>query len=179
MTGCVPVLIGGGMAGGGYLAARDKGIGETITDSKIDTLVKNRLYGVSPKLFSEVSAVAHEGIVLLTGVVSNPEWVTEAEKQAWAVKGVKGVRNYVMYGEELTPAQITKDGWITTKGKTTLTVTKDVRSVNYKIKTADSVVYIVGIAQTKQERAIVLTTLKQISGVKKVVSFIKIADDQV
>jgi osmotically-inducible protein OsmY len=178
MTGCVPVLVGGGMVGGGYLVARDKDMGETIADSKLDTLVKNRLYKVDHKLFSEVSAVANEGIVLLTGVVSNSEWVAIAERETWAVRGVKGVRNYVRHGEELTSGQVAKDGWITTKCKTTLTVTKDVRSVNYKIKTADSVVYIMGIAQTKQERITVLTALKQISGVKKVVSFIKATDDK-
>ncbi|MDR2458975.1 MAG: BON domain-containing protein [Holosporales bacterium] len=177
-TGCVPVLIGGGMAGGGYIAVRDKGVGETITDAKLDTLVKSRLYKANRKLFSEVSAVASDGIVLLTGVVSNQDWVMIAEKETWAVKGVKGVRNYLRYGDELTPGQITKDGWITTKCKTTLTVTKDVRSVNYKIKTADSVVYVAGIAQTVQERSIVLATIKQISGVKRVVSFIKIADSK-
>ncbi|MDR1365077.1 MAG: BON domain-containing protein, partial [Holosporales bacterium] len=91
-VGCVPILIGGSVAGGGYIAARDKGVGESISDAKLDTVIKNRLYKVSSKLFSEVSAVANDGVVLLTGVVTNQEWVTLAEKEVWAVKGVKGVQ---------------------------------------------------------------------------------------
>ncbi|MDR1333415.1 MAG: BON domain-containing protein [Holosporales bacterium] len=175
-SGCVPILIGSGVAGGGYVAAREKDLGDSITDTKLGTLIGGRLYKVSQKLYSEVSVMVDEGVVILTGIVSNPEWVTIAEKEAWAVKGVKAVENCLKYGQELTPAQIAKDTWLTTKCKTVLLATKGVSSINYKIKTVDCVVYIKGSAKSAAERQLVIDAVKGISSVKKVVSFIKIVN---
>ena len=36
VSGCVPVMIGGGMMAGGYTVLRDKKIGDSLNDSKID-----------------------------------------------------------------------------------------------------------------------------------------------
>jgi osmotically-inducible protein OsmY len=174
LSGCVPVILGGGMAAGGYTALRDKRIGDSINDSKLDIAIKNRLYKVSPKLFSEVSAVVNEGCVLLTGVVSNPEWIGIAEKEAWTVDGVVAVDNNITHGEEISAGQIAKDNLITTACRSALICTAAIRSVNYKLKTANGVVYVTGIARTENELAIVLARLQKVSGVKKVVSYVKV-----
>jgi osmotically-inducible protein OsmY len=52
--------------------------------------------------------------------------------------------------------------------------TKDVRSVNYKIKTAAGVVYVMGIARNEQERITALEQIRGISEVRKVVSFVRV-----
>jgi osmotically-inducible protein OsmY len=174
LSGCVPIIVGGGLATGGYTALRDKKVGDSLNDSKLDGEIKKRLYKVSPKLFSEVSAVVDEGCVLLTGVVSNPEWVSVAEKESWAVEGVAAVDNNVTYGEAVSPGQIAKDGLITTACRSALICAGDVRSVNYKLKTTDGVVYVRGIARTENELSIVLSKLQRVSGVKKVISYVKI-----
>ena len=173
LSGCVPVIVGGTMVAGGYTALRDKKIGDSLNDSKIDIAIKNRLYKIDHKLQSDVSAVADHGCVLLTGVVSNPEWVSVAEREVWAVSGVLEVNNHITVGE-FSASQLVKDDYLTTACKTALLCNKEIRSVNYKIKTYDSVVYVLGIARTDEELKIVLTNVQKVKGVKKVVSYVKL-----
>jgi osmotically-inducible protein OsmY len=176
ITGCLPVIVGAGMVTGGYTALRDKKIGDSLNDSKLDAEIKRRLYKVSPKLFSEVSVVSDQGCILLTGVVSNPEWVSIAEREAWAVNGVEAVDNNITSGEEILPAQVLKDGYITSACRTTLICTAAVRSVNYKLKTMNNVVYVRGVARTDEELNVVLSQLQKVKGVKKVVSYINVTN---
>ena len=173
VSGCVPVMLGGGMVAGGYTAMRDKKIGDSLNDSKIDLEIKNRLYRIDRKLQSDVSAIADHGSVLLTGVVSNPEWVDIAEKEAWAVNGVLEVNNHITIGE-FSATQLVKDDYLTTACKTALLCEKTVRSVNYKIKTYDSVVYVLGISRTEEELRSALSAIQRVKGIKKVVSYVKL-----
>jgi osmotically-inducible protein OsmY len=172
----VPVLVGGGMVAGGYTMLRDKKIGSSLNDSKLDTAVKGRLYKISPKLFSEVSAVVDNGCVLLTGSVSNPEWVGVAEREAWAVEGIVAVDNNLTFGEEISPAQTIKDGYLTSICRTTLMCTSGIHSTNYKLKTMNNVVYIRGIAKTNDELQLIFNKLQKVKGVKKVVSYVVVTN---
>lgn len=174
LSGCVPVIVGGSLVTGGYTALRDKKLGDSLSDSKMDIEIKQKLYKVDPRLFSEVSAVTDHGSVLLTGSVSNPEWVSVAEREAWSVKGVLEVNNNIISGEEIPASQIIKDDFITSTCRSALICKKEVRSVNYKIKTYNAVVYVTGIARTEEELNVALTTLQKISGVKKVVSYVRL-----
>ena len=173
VSSCVPVIVGGGMVAGGYTTFRDKKLGDSMNDSKIDLEMKNKLYKVSPKLQSEVSAVTDHGCVLLTGVVSNPEWAGTAEKEAWTIKGVVEVNNHITTGK-FSASQLIKDDYLTTACKTALLCNKNVKSVNYKIKTYDSVVYVLGIARTEAELTEALNAVQKVKGVKKVVSYVKL-----
>lgn len=173
-TGCVPVIIGGGMVAGGYTALRDKDMGTSMTDSKIDVAIKQRLYKIDSRLFSQVSVVTDCGCVLLTGNVSDSEWVSVAEREAWAVRGVKEVNNHIIVSNGDTPGQMVKDDFVTSACRSALICTKEVRSVNYKLKTMNGIVYVMGIAKTKEELDIALKTIQKVSGVKKVISYVKI-----
>lgn len=171
-SGCVPVMVGSGMVAGGYTVMREKKVGDTLNDSKIDIEIKNRLYKVDHKLQSDVSAVTDHGSVLLTGVVSNPEWVGVAEREAWAIKGVSEVNNHITVGE-FSAGQLVKDDYLTTACKTALLCDKNIRSVNFKIKTCNSVVYVLGIARTDEELRMALNIIQKVKGVQKVVSYVK------
>ena len=173
VSGCVPVMIGGGMMAGGYTVLRDKKIGDSLNDSKIDIEIKNKLYRINHKLQSDVSAVTDHGAVLLTGVVTDPEWVNIAEREAWSVNGVIEVNNHITVGD-FSASQLVKDDYLTTACKTSLLCHKNIRSVNYKIKTYNSVVYILGLARTQEELHAVLDIIQKVKGVKKVVSDIKL-----
>jgi osmotically-inducible protein OsmY len=174
MTGCVPVIVGGGLAAGGYTAMRDKPIGDSITDTKIEVAIKSRLYKISPQLYSLVSVNSDEGGVLLTGVVPNPEWVDVVERESWLVDGVISVNNNVTYGEPLSVAQTLKDDLITSKVRSKILCCKGVRSVNYKIKTMDGIVYLRGVAQSEQELEFVISEIQSVSGIKKIVSYVDV-----
>ena len=46
--------------------------------------------------------------------------------------------------------------------------------MNFKIKTYDAVVYVLGIARTEEELRTVLNVVQKVKGVKKVVSYAKL-----
>lgn len=173
-SGCVPIIIGGGLGAGGYMAMRDKSVSESASDTKIETVVKARLYKIHPDLYSNVSVNVDDGCVLLTGVVNNESWIAIAEKEAWAVEGVVVVDNNIIFGKTLGVSTILSDAAITSKARTNLICNKDVKSVNYKIKTIDSIIYIRGMAKSQNELNSALNTLQHVSGVKKVVSYVNI-----
>ena len=174
ITGCVPVIVGGGMVAGGYTALRDKSVGDSLSDSKIDLAIKQKLYKIDHNLFSQVSVVTDCGCVLLTGIVTNPDWISAAERETWTVRGVKEVNNHIEVADKEDPGRIVKDDFITSACRSALVCKKEVRSVNYKIKTMNGVVYVLGIARTQAELDIALSTIQKISGVRKVVSYVKV-----
>jgi osmotically-inducible protein OsmY len=175
LTGCVPVIIGTGVATGGYFLRRDKKLGDSISDTETETKIKKKLYAISPVLYSDVSVLVDHGCVLLTGIVHESHWVNLAEKEAWATDGVVHVDNCLSYGDIISATQLVKDGFITSSCRTALLCTKNVKSVNFKLKTMVGVVYVLGLAGSIQERNLVLSKIQSVSGVKKILSYIRIA----
>jgi osmotically-inducible protein OsmY len=174
ITGCVPIIIGTGVTTGGYIAVRDKRVGDSIKDTKIEAEIKKRLYGISAQLHSDVSVISDHGNVLLTGNVHNPDWVNIAEKEAWATDGVVVVDNCLVFGEEISASQAMKDGLITSSCRTSLLCDSNIKSVNYKIKTMNGVVHLLGIARSKDELKLVLSKIQSISGVQKIISYVNL-----
>lgn len=177
-TGCVPMLACTGLGAGGYTAMRDKGVGESLSDTKIESMIKAKLYKISPELYSNVSVSADNGCVLLTGAVTNPSWVHDAERESWATNGVVVVDNNITSGNTIGFGTMIQDGSLTSRVRGALICTKNVKSVNYKIKTMDGIVYVRGVASTKEELNEVLTTIQHTRGVKKVVSYIAIKNNK-
>jgi osmotically-inducible protein OsmY len=54
---------------------------------------------------------------------------------------------------------------------------QNVASINYKITTVNKTVYLIGVAQDKEENQKVLNIVAKISGVKKVVNHVILIDD--
>lgn len=176
VTGCVPVVVGTGMMAGGYTTLRDKKVGESLTDSKMDAEIKKRLYKISPDLYSSVSVVVDQGCVLLTGTVTNPEWISLAEKESWAVEGVIVVDNNLTSGDPIPVSQIMKDGFITSACRSSIICSKDIKSVNYKIKTMNGIVYVTGLARSESELDTALSKIQGVNGVNKVISYVNIME---
>ncbi|MCX7343336.1 MAG: hypothetical protein NT128_04235 [Proteobacteria bacterium] len=80
LSGCVAPFVIGGAATAGMLATREKGIGGTFSDSGICTKVKSNLYNFNADLHAKVSVSVQSQEVLLTGVVQDPTWASEAER---------------------------------------------------------------------------------------------------
>lgn len=174
LSGCVPVVVGTAGIIGGVTVAKDKNIGTSINDTKIETAIKSRLYKINPRLYSDVSVLSDRGAVLLTGTVQSPEYIEMSEKEAWSVEGVIIVDNNLTSGDQLSLSVVMADGLITSKARASILCNKDIKSVNYKLKTMNGVIYVTGIARSDKEINAVLTCLQGISGAKKVVSYVTV-----
>lgn len=176
-TGCVPMVACTGIGTGAYTAMRDKGIGESISDTKIEAVIKSKLYKISPELYSNVSVSVDRGCVLLTGAVTNSTWVYEAERESWGTGGVVVVDNNIVSGRTIGFGTMMQDGVLTSRVRGNLIGAKDVKSVNYKIKTMDGVVYVRGVAASKGELRRTLAAIQHTQGVKKVVSYVMVRNN--
>ena len=173
LTGCGTTIIAGGLAGG-YAIFREKNIGDTITDAKIDTEIKSKLYKIDKIIYNNISVVTNNGCVLLTGTVDSPEFVTTVEQTAWSTKGVQNVDNNITVGDKISMSQMMIDNKITAVCKTVLLFSCDIKSINYKIKTIDGVVYITGISMSKKELELAIEKIQRINDVQKIISYVEI-----
>ncbi len=173
-TGCAPVLIGGGAAVVGGAMVSEKGISGSISDSQIATEIKVKLYKFDPDLYQRVNLTVTSGEVLLTGAVPKDEWHLEAVRIAWEPQGVKRVIDNIAISNGASFSVYAKDTWITTQLKSRLLVDADVQSINYNIKTVSGIVHLLGIAQDQKELDHVIEIARNMDGVRKVVSYVKI-----
>lgn len=172
LTGCLPVVLVGGTATG-VVMTKDKALGDSLKDSNIETAIKKRLYSnLGPGVYSDVSVVSECGAVLLTGSVRTPDISSSCEEIAWTVDGVTSVDNNLFVGDQIPLSVMMKDNMITSEARSVLIVTKNVKSVNYKLKTMNQVLYVRGIAHSQEELEAALSSLQRIKGVNKVVSYV-------
>jgi osmotically-inducible protein OsmY len=124
-----------------------------------------------------LSLAVREGRVIVMGRVDTEKRHQEAIRLAWTVAGVQDVVDQVtvtQQGEAL--GDYTQDAWISTKLETQMLFDGKVASRNYKIKTTDRVVYLTGIARSQEELDRVLEIARNIKGVRRVVSYVRVKD---
>lgn len=175
IQGCVPAAIVGGTAGLGTTLAEDRKLSEVISDTEIKAVIHAKWLHHDSTISEMVSLQVRQGRVLLTGLVDTPLRQMDAVRLAWEADGVKEVIDETKLGDN-SFGTYANDTWITTKLKTEMLFNQDISSVNYTIKTVDSVVYLIGIAQNQQELSAVENMARKISGVKNVVSHMRLKD---
>lgn len=146
-----------------------RSLGSYIDDEIIETKVIVNIRKTSPELEqSHLSAVSHNGIVLLTGQTPNDALRQQAEQIAAAVKKVRKVHNEVTIGPNSSMGMRGNDTWITTKVKSKLSLDNQLDASRIKVVTESGVVYLMGLVSTAEAEAASLVA-SQTSGVQKVV----------
>jgi osmotically-inducible protein OsmY len=172
LTGCaVPLIIGGGAVA--TVPFRKKGVSGTINDMSLITSVDAKLYEYDAKAFTQIDTDVYNGEVLLTGLVENPSISSKAEELAWTVEGVRAVYNHIQPSKN-SLLDYTKDTWITTKIKSKFLTDRDIKNLNYSVKTLAGVVYILGTAETQVELEKVHSVAGETTGVSKVISYVSL-----
>ncbi|MFV9875141.1 MAG: BON domain-containing protein [Rickettsiales endosymbiont of Dermacentor nuttalli] len=179
LNSCAPAVIGA-TAATGLVLSQEKTVGKTVDDATIWTRIKsNFLHKNFDHMFIGVDVKVDEGRVLLTGYVPDVKTRMEAVKIVWSQEGVKEVMDEIQISsknDKLTLKEYSLDTWITTQLKTKLLVEKNIRSVNYNIETIEGIIYLLGIAQNKEELDKVTYLASTIPNVKKVMSFVRLKD---
>lgn len=170
-------LATGAVAVTGISAAQEGGIDRAFTDAKIKTLINEAWFQYNVDAFRKLSTTINHGRVLITGVVQDPEHRVEAVRLAWQAKGVRQVINEIQVADSEGITGYVKDTWITSRLRATLTFDRAVQSINYSIDTVQGIIYLMGVAQNQTELNHVIEKARTISGVKKVVSYVKLAGE--
>ena len=118
-----------------------------------------------------------DGRIFLTGKVENPEEKLRITKIAWEIKGVRSVKNDINLKENFNFKRSAEDLYITSRLKTILILSKDIKAANYNIDTYKRKVFIYGIAQNKNELNLVIDEAKNITNVLEVIASILLVED--
>ncbi len=145
---------------------------ETLRDDTAITFDINEiLLGEKHRdLFPEISTDVYEHVVLLTGTVKYAENKQRASDIVRSVKGVKRIINELQVTDQYGVGPAANDLWIETKLKVLLLGTKDIRSINYRWRSVNGTVYLIGTARSQVELNTVIDVIRNTERVKKVVN---------
>ena len=173
LQGCLVAAVGAG-AGGGYALSQERSIGDTVRDAGLHAAITQSWKDYNIKMADNLDNTVYQGRVLLTGSVPSEDWHAEAVKRTWKVDGVKEVYDEIQIGPDESFMQDLGDGKISTSLKASLVADGDVKSINYTVTTVRGVVYVIGSARSQAELDRVVDHARNIGGVRRVVSYVRI-----
>ena len=164
-------------------AAGDRSFGDVVADATITASVKSKLLWNSHTDGLDIHVDTNNGRVTLTGTVANSTEKDLAGHIAMNTKDVVGVKNELAITgkpgttakakEEMkTAANDTKealsDGWITTKVKSSLMLTRDVEGSEISVTTDNGIVKLSGNVGSNAGKQRAVEVAQNVRGVKKV-----------
>ena len=176
-SSCVGVSSKGVFGTGVSVALDPRTLGTQIDDSIMQKSLTARIIARDKKYFLSVKSKVLDGRIFLTGKVDSPDEKLQITKIAWETKGTRSVRNDIKIKEEFNFKQSAKDILITTQFRTALIVNKNVKATNYQIDTYKKKIYVYGIAQTSEEKDLVISEAKEILDVENVIASIILLED--
>lgn len=170
----LPGMVIGAGATAGIAAAEERGVETALDDLQIDVEIKRQFLELDESLLAAISTEVHDGRVLLTGVVDEPEMRMNAARLSWGVDGVAEVINEIKVAGDASIAQASKDIFISTELRARLMGDGDVSAINYSIETVRGTVYLLGIARTQSELQRVINHARNVSGVRNIVPYVRV-----
>ena len=151
--------------------AEDRSLETLRDDTAITFDINEVLLGEKYRdLFPEISTDVYEHIVMLTGTVKFAQNKQRATELVRGIKGVKRIINELQVTKNYGIGPAANDLWIETKLKVLLLGTKDIRSINYRWRSVNGTVYLIGAARSQTELNTVLNVIRTTERVKKVVN---------
>lgn len=151
--------------------AEDRSFETLSADTAITFDINEILLGEKYRdLFAEISTDAYERVVLLTGTVKFAQNKQRATDLVRGVKGVKRIVNELQVTNDYGIGAAANDLWIETKLRGLLLGTKDIRSINYRWRSVNGTVYVIGAARSQQEMNTVLDVIRKTDRVKKIIN---------
>ena len=151
--------------------AEDRSIEALRDDTAITFNINEILLGEKYRdLFAEISTDSYERVVMLTGTVKFAENKQRATELLRSVKGVKEIINELQVTKDYGVGAAANDLWIEAKLKVLLLGTRGIRSINYRWRSVNGTVYLIGAGRSRQETNTVIDVIRKTARVKKVVN---------
>lgn len=157
----------------------ERGYGDHVDDLAITSTIKSKLFWSKYTNSQSIKVSTLDGKVTLEGNADTEEAKKLASRLATDTRGVRSVENKLIInktpGLTGTAKASTKevgdaisDSWITTKVKSTLLYSSNVKGTDIEVNTTDGVVTLSGKLDTGAERALAIELAKNVRGVKSV-----------
>jgi len=177
LSGCASALVGGA-ASLGLATVQERSLKDAAIDLEINLLIQDKMFRAdTEEIFSAVDVLVLEQRVLLVGNVENTKYKDKVASIAWNTPKVKEVLNEITTNKNLNLVSEAKDARVSLNLSVLLIGDTEISDINFHHSVSDQIIYIMGIAQNKEELNKVINHARTIRGVKKVISHIIIKND--
>ena len=167
LTGCVPLVIGGAVAGGTLVASDRRTSGAQLEDEGIELRGANRLRSALGER-GHINLTSYNRQVLLTGEVPSEQDKQLAEQTIAKVENVSSVVNELVVSGNSSLGQRSSDVLSTGRVKAQLVDARDLFANSFKVVTERGTTYLMGrVTQREADRATAIA--RTTTGVLKVV----------
>lgn len=173
LTGCAPVLIGGGAVGGYKAATDERSAGTMWDDATISAKVKRGLIEHPEVRARKIDVDTVDGVVVLSGLVQSPGESERAVAVAQAVPGVKRVENNIQIGSR-SLGRALDDQVLSSKIKAKLVNTPGIRALNVDVDVIKGVVTLGGKVETGAQKNQILEIARSVEGTVEVVDKLQV-----
>lgn len=154
LQGCVGAVVVGSAAVGTKAATDPRTVGTQVDDGTLELRVNSALSKDQQlKKEARVNVTAYQGKVLLTGQAPNTELSSRAKQIAIGVEGATEVFNEIRPGQPIGLGTASSDTWITTKVRSQLLGSDQVKSSNVKVTTENGEVFLMGLVTAREGQA--------------------------
>lgn len=168
LQGCVGAVVVGSAAVGTKAATDPRTVGTQVDDGTLELRVNSALSkDAQIKKEARVNVTAYQGKVLLTGQAPNTELASRAKQIAVGTEGAVEVFNEIRQGQPVGLGTASSDTWITTKVRSQLLGSDQVKSSNVKVTTENGEVFLMGLV-TEREGKAAADIASRVNGVKRV-----------
>lgn len=168
LQGCIGAAVVGTAAVATKTATDPRTMGTQVDDGTLELRVNNALSKDEQlKKEARIGVTAYQGKVLLTGQAPTTALAEQAKKIALGTDGANEVYNEIRQGEPVGIGTASSDTWITTKVRSQLLGSDQVKSSNVKVTTENGEVFLLGLV-TESEGKAAADVASRVSGVKHV-----------
>ncbi|WP_293604808.1 BON domain-containing protein [Polaromonas sp. UBA4122] len=175
LTACVPLVVGGAVAGGSMLATDRRTSGTQLEDEGIELRALSRIRSNVGER-GHVSLTSYNRQVLLTGEVPNAQDKQLVEQIVSRVENVNSVVNELAVMGNSSLTQRSSDILVTGNVKARLLDARDLQSNAFKVVTARGITYLMGLV-TQREADRATAVVRATTGVQKVVRIFEILSE--
>ncbi len=172
LTACVPLVVGGALAGGTLVATDRRTPGAQLDDETIELKASSRIRSEMGTRV-RVSVTSYNRQVLLTGEVPSLADKQLVEQIAAKVETVASVIDELAVMNSPTLMEQSADGLLTGRVKAALLDAKELHFNTFKVVTERGVTYLMGRV-TQREADLAAEVVRTTSGVQKVVRIFEI-----
>jgi osmotically-inducible protein OsmY len=166
LAGCVPLVLGGALAGASMVAVDRRSTGTQVEDEGIEIKAASRIGDLAT--LGHVSVVSFNRTVLITGEVPGEAEKIAVGKAVAGIDNVRAVVNELSVQPNSSIGSRSQDALLVTKVKATMLEAKDVQASAFKVVSERGYIYLMGrVTEREANRGAQLAA--SVPGVLKVV----------
>ena len=167
LSGCIPLMVAGGVAAGAAVATDRRTTGSQVDDELIEDKLS---FNVRERFKGDfhVNVTSYNGIVLLTGEVPAEAARADIAELARSTSKVRSVQNELVIGPVTDLGSRSNDTLITSKVKTRFVEANKFQINHVKVVTERGVVFLMGVVRRGEGEA-AAELASTTSGVQRVV----------